>query len=298
VTLACGVIQVIMPPSIRSYAAGALIASGAWWVYCLVITSGGLAGKLAGINAEASIAAELRRLCRGGWRLVNHVMLEHRDIDHALLGPGGFFAVETKFRSDWSDLERDVARFGRVASEATDDLWLRLGVPRTKVDALVVLCGGDIAERCPEPFRLDGVTFCTGAGLRDHLRTLNTADVTEVEIDAAYVKLARNVETRDRGEVKSDGEIPRQIVDGLQDITIATVSATTALLVLSLSMTLFSSILWAVPTAVVICASAGWLRRALPASARVLRATTAVTTVAAFMGALTLVVWMIDRMNR
>ena len=298
VVLACGVIEIIVPSLIRSYMVGALIASAPWWIYCLMITSGGLAGKLAGINAEVSTAAELRRLCRSGWRSVNHVMFEHRDIDHAFLGPAGFFAVETKFRSDWNHPVNDVANLVGTATEAADDLWLRMGLPRTRVRALVVLYGGDIAERRPEPFELDGVTFCTGAGLRDHLRTLTDHDVRETEIDAAYTKLAANVETRDRGEIGSDGHIPRQILDSVDDIVIATVSATAVLLLVSYAMTLFSSVLWAVPTAAVAGIAAVWLRRALPASTRVLRATTAVATVAAFMGVLTLAIWIIDRLGR
>ncbi len=78
VVLACVLVEVFVPSQIRSYVVGALLASAAWWVYCLMITTGGLAGKMAGINAEVFTASELRRLCIGGWRLVNHVMFESR----------------------------------------------------------------------------------------------------------------------------------------------------------------------------------------------------------------------------
>jgi hypothetical protein len=33
--------------------------------------------------------------------LVNHVALREDDIDQVLLGPGGAFAIETKWRSSW-----------------------------------------------------------------------------------------------------------------------------------------------------------------------------------------------------
>lgn len=48
---------------------------------------------------EQWTADELRKLRRHGWRIVNHVILERRDVDHLTLGPRGFFTIETEFRS-------------------------------------------------------------------------------------------------------------------------------------------------------------------------------------------------------
>lgn len=45
VVLACVLVEVFVPSQIRSYVVGALLASAAWWVYCLMITTGGLAGN-------------------------------------------------------------------------------------------------------------------------------------------------------------------------------------------------------------------------------------------------------------
>ena len=298
VVLACVLVEVFVPSQIRSYVVGALLASAAWWVYCLMITTGGLAGKIAGINAEAFTASELRRLCRRGWRLVNHVMFESWDIDHVLLGCGGFFAVETKFRSSWSDLERDVAKWARTATEAADDVWLRLGLPKTKVRALVVLYGGDITDLRPEPFEIEGVTFCTGADLRDCLALLTLGDVPAEEVARACKRLEENVKRRDGRENDIGGEIPRQVVDSVQDLLVTTICATAVLMIVSYAMTLFSSVLWAAPTALVLLAAAIWFRRTLPTSPRVQRGSTAVVTVAAFMGTLVLVVWAIDFVRR
>ena len=298
VILACVLVEIVAPSQIRSYVVGALLASAAWWVYCLMITTGGLAGKIAGINAEVFTASELRRLCKRGWRLVNHVMFESWDIDHVLLGRGGFFAVETKFRSRWNDLERDVTTWARTATEAADDVWLRLGPPKTKVRALVVLYGGDISDLRPEPFEIDGVTFCTGADLRDCLAMLTLGDVPAEEVARACKRLEENVKRRDGREIDSGGEIPRQLVDSVQDLLVTTICATSALLIVSLAMTLFSSVLWTAPTALLLVAAAIWFRRTLPTSPRVQRGSTAVVTVAVFMGTLVLVVWAIDLVRR
>lgn len=298
VVLACGAIETLAPATVRGYLVGALIASAAWWIYWLMITSGGLAGKIIGIAAETSTATELRLLCRRGWHLVNHVLVEYGDVDHVLLGPGGFFAIETKFKSNWEHLDRETAKFAIKAKEGADDAWLRMGPPRTKIRTLVVLCGGGIDELCPEPFDVEGVTFCTGAGLRDYLRTLPDGVVSEGELVTAFAKLQDNLVRSDRREAETQGGIPRPGIDGLQDVVVTSLSAAGALLVVALSMTLFASILWAVPTAAVVIAAATWFRRTLPTNARVQRATTAVVTSAAFLGTLSLVAWTIDLLRR
>ena len=125
----------------------------------------------------------------------------------------------------------------------------------------MVLYGGDISDLRPEPFEIDGVTFCTGADLRDCLATLTLGDVPEAEVARACKKLEENVQRRDGREIDSDGEIPRQVVDSVQDLLATTICATAALLVVSYAMTLFSSVLWAAPTALVLVAAAIWFRR-------------------------------------
>ena len=212
--------------------------------------------------------------------------------------PGGFFAIETKFKSSWEHLDRDTAKFAITAKEGADDAWLRTGPPRTNIQTLVVLCGGGIDELCPEPFDVEEVTFCTGAGLRDYLRTIPDGVVSEGELVTAFAKLQDNLVRSDRGEVETQGEVPRPGIDGIQDLVVAGGSAAGALLLLSLSMTLFASILWAVPTAVVLIAAATWLRHTLPTSARVQRVTTAIVTSAAFVGTLSLVAGTIDLLRR
>ena len=53
-------------------------------------------------EAERFTASSLRRLRRRGWLSVDHIEFHRFDIDHVVAGPGGVFAVETKWTNyDW-----------------------------------------------------------------------------------------------------------------------------------------------------------------------------------------------------
>lgn len=117
--LAAGFVHVFVWQPVAPYAIGALLASAAWWVYAMMLETGGIASKRSGITAEEWTADELRKLRREGWTVVNHVMLVHADVDHVVLGPGGFLAIETKFRSDCPRHSRGVTKTNVVSAIAT-----------------------------------------------------------------------------------------------------------------------------------------------------------------------------------
>jgi len=98
---------------VAPYVVGGTLASAAWWIYTMMLETGGLVSKRAGVAAEEWTASELRPLRRRGWTLVNHVMIEKSNVDHALLGLGGFVAIETKYRSDWSAASKDLGAIRR-----------------------------------------------------------------------------------------------------------------------------------------------------------------------------------------
>lgn len=53
-------------------------------------------------DAERFTAGALRRLHRRGWRSVDSIEFDGRDVDHVVAGPAGVFAVETKWTNyDW-----------------------------------------------------------------------------------------------------------------------------------------------------------------------------------------------------
>src|SRR4051812_48355601 len=68
----------------------------------LVLALSGPMARGMGATAETWTAAELRRLRRHGWRMINGLVLPGRDVDHLLVGPTGVIVVETKWSStDW-----------------------------------------------------------------------------------------------------------------------------------------------------------------------------------------------------
>ena len=141
VAIVCGVIQLVRPAFVRPYLVGAVLASAAWMVHYVMMLVGGATRKIVGIFGEIWTSDELGGLRRHGWHVVNHVMLENRDVDHVLLGPVG----STRSRPSF-------ARSGKMFAGRRQDL--RLGrmkmpsaspaesAPRANVHALVVLWGG------------------------------------------------------------------------------------------------------------------------------------------------------------
>ncbi len=60
----------------------------------------------------------LRKLRRHVWHLVEHVALEWGDIDHALVGPSGAYAIETTatyLYGKWNPAEPDERFAGRFS---------------------------------------------------------------------------------------------------------------------------------------------------------------------------------------
>jgi len=84
----------------RAFCAGLVVAGDLGAVAFWVAQATGTASTMMGDLAEQWTASELRKLRRRGWRVLNHVMLKQRDIDHVLIGPGGVYAVETKWGPD------------------------------------------------------------------------------------------------------------------------------------------------------------------------------------------------------
>ena len=140
---------VFIPRPLAPYLVGAIISSMAWWIYVIMLETGGMTALRSGVLGEQQTASELRKLSGGGWKTINHVMLEGRDVDHALLGPEGFFAVESKFRSKWSDATPYLAKLADTAKESARKLQLRIDPKRRTTQPLVVVWGPDANSHFP-----------------------------------------------------------------------------------------------------------------------------------------------------
>ena len=284
-SMMAGFIHLFVWQPVAPYAIGALLASTAWWVYAMMLETGGIAAKRSGITAEEWTADELRKLRREGWSVVNHVMLVNSDVDHVLLGSGGFLAVETKFRSDWGNGMQDFASMARTAHRSAHDVASRLRLKSRKVQPLVVMWGPDIRTHFPEIFGHDEVTFCPGHLLREYVRTL-PAQVEPAEVQTAFKYLDDYVKRRDEGEVKTSGQLPRtgsQVTNDLFAVIAAVLASSIAVLT---PAALPPAGIWSVAAAATCVIAAVLVRRRCSRSLRVQAVTTAAITACSGLGIL------------
>lgn len=71
-----------------------------------------------GAEAEAWTSRALKKASGPGWHIVDGVSFAYHDVDHVLVGPGGVYAIETKYTDSTIDL---TSRRGReIASRWAD----------------------------------------------------------------------------------------------------------------------------------------------------------------------------------
>jgi hypothetical protein len=220
-------------------------------------------------------------------------MLERRDVDHALLGPGGFFAVETKYRSDWSAADGELAAIAAVATQTAHGLRVRLGKNSVKVRAIVVMWGPGVQQQFPDAFERDGVTFCPG----HRLRSFAMAQSESVDADdtaAAFAALDRYVRRRDQGEVLTHGPVPRQIDEVVNDFVAVGAATVLAAIVTVAPARWHPAGVWCIAVAAVLVVLSRLSRRRFPAHVRLQRVTTAIITTSAGIALLMVVGALID----
>lgn len=232
--VACGF---LMPSDfMRGLVLGAAIVAGpgAVWVFTLQVT--GSAAVMMGDQAEQWTAQELRRLGRKGWRLVNHFALGPDDIDHVLIGPGGAFAVETKWTgSSWlSEFGRkrqhDAAAQAR-ANARTLRLWHPFHSNHIAVAPIVVLWGQGLSG-WPEEDQvrvIDGVTVVTGPALRRWTAGLGSDTLADAQISDGWAAMEAHVARRDPIEAAIH-PVPTSVAEWAGRCSLAIVSAAAGLM--------------------------------------------------------------------
>jgi hypothetical protein len=104
---------------------GALSVAAMWLVHLYSGSHNALFGTL-GEQATADVL-QSRRMRRSGWRLVNGLAFaNHGDVDHTLVGPGGIFAVESK----WTNQSWEFDSKGRIPALERALIQARLGARR------------------------------------------------------------------------------------------------------------------------------------------------------------------------
>lgn len=262
------------------YVIGALVASAGWLIYVFMIQTGGIALKQVGVLAEEWTANELRRLQKRGWRTVNHVMREHCDIDHAVIGPGGVFAIDTKYRWDWTaSAAKELDHMAAAAKDGARALSLRIGMRGKGVQPVIAVWTSAVRDRLEKTSEYNGVILCPGRQIRTFLEERPTILSTE-EIDARYLALDDYVRTRDRGEREQLGPQPRTIGQMYTDTCCVALTACLGFLLVANLITVEPTGLRPFVAAATVTGAGVLLRRSRPDSVRLRLCTTAAITTA------------------
>jgi hypothetical protein len=285
----------VLPAEVADYALGAIAVVTIWLGTTAMHWMDGMANHRLGVAGEELTADKLQKLRKRGWRVVHHVMLAEGDgdIDHAVLGPGGFFAVDSKYRTDWSSARSNIDGLARRSRRQATALQSRLQVKEPMVQPAVVLWGPRVSKVFDDVFHHDGVLFCVGHAFVEHASTLD-ANVDQVTIDQAFARLDAYVATRDIGEARENGDAVRPIMQHVQDLLIAAFLAAVTLLAIITAIKLPPIGMWAVVLAGAITAATRSVRRRFPTSDSVQRATAAVIATSIGLGALLTVLITID----
>jgi hypothetical protein len=194
---------------------GALTVALVWLVHLFSGSHNALFGTL-GEQATAEVL-QSRRMRRSGWRIVNGLSFAgHGDVDHSLVGPGGIFAVESK----WTNQTWEIGSRGRTpafeqalvqarigARKITSELRaLRLGSDQTVHPVIVVWGPG--APVIPEGFvDLDGVVVIEGRQLGSWACSRGDRVLGSQEADDIYrallAELSDRKPTNDRPGVRA-----------------------------------------------------------------------------------------------
>ncbi len=181
----------------RSYELGALttltVVAVAWIVY---VASGSHGRQLGRMGEEATVRTiGNRRQRRRGWQVVNGLYFDgHGDVDHVLVGPGGVFAVESKWLSQLctigdSEITGVVGREPLAQARAGAkkiELRLRHGRERLRDTCVkpVVILWGPGAPGMPGGYReVRGVLVCEGRRSRSWIRQLDRQLLPAITIE-------------------------------------------------------------------------------------------------------------------
>jgi len=285
--IVCLAVKLLVWEPADAYLIGAIAASTLWACHSILTSVDGLNARRVGVLGEEWTASELQKLRRHDWRFVNHVMLQHVDVDHAVLGPAGFFAVDSKYRSEWSTGRHHLDQLAAAARNQTRDLQKRLLIDTPKVQPVVVMWGPDVGETFDDPFERDGVTFCPGSQLVTYLRALPVTTHSST-IESAYTTLDQYVAKRDIGERRKLGAPVRSMGDHFNDLLFAGFAMATSLFLAVLPARIPPAGFWSVVTAGLIIAASIVIRRRRDSSPRIQRITTAAIATSLGIGALLL----------
>ncbi len=287
------VAQFVLPGWAAPYVVGAIVVGSIWTCTSILHSIDGMANHRLGIAGEEWTTDQLRKLRRRGWLFVNHVMLEKGDIDHVVLGPAGFFSVDSKYRTDWSGATGSLDAIAATACRQASQLQKRLQMKTPAVQPAVVVWGPRSIDVFEEPIEHAGVIFCHGRSFVSHLRALDET-VSAATVEEAFAALDHYVERRDIGEARDFGDPARPIGEHVTDLGISAWMASATFIALSFITKVPPVGVWTVALAGVIAATSRVIRLRHRSSERIQRVTAATIATSLGFGSLILVVLMIN----
>lgn len=202
------VLLVVHGSFLRGFLVGAdLIATLALNAFYVVMATG-TGPRIMGGNAEQWTAEGLRVLRKHGYAVIHHTGLYVGDIDHVLIGPGGVFAVETK----WSATEWDFTRANHWVTSASGQVTRNAralalvlkphGI--THVEPVLVLWGkaGAQLSKSGSPIQrtTDGVVALPGERLEQWALGRPRGVLTDLQVKSISDELAAHTALRDARE--------------------------------------------------------------------------------------------------
>jgi hypothetical protein len=193
-------------------------------VVCLAVgtisSASGASHRLMGESAEQRTAEILRKRLPRSWHCINAVMLEHEDLDHVLIGPGGLVGIETKWTGwDWdlsSAGSNDVLQRGaRSLARKTSlfRLFLRPAAGELPTRRLIVVWGPEIKPSPNAVEWLGDVEVVSGDDLPAVLDTLDNDAVDRERVERAVERTVEYIEQRDAYARAAEGRPPRRAMD-------------------------------------------------------------------------------------
>ena len=185
------------------FLAAALLAIVSWMLFVSSGSYGWYLGKLGEEATAEAVCGPSRR--RQGWRLVNGLPFGGLgDVDHVLIGPGGVFAIESKYSTSLCQVSdggvdgiygrEPIAQAHRGADKVQK--MLRYGPERFDVTVTpVVVIWGRGRVKLDEGRELVGdVLLCDGPGSDQWLEGLDGASLDQGTVDAIERELLAYLE--------------------------------------------------------------------------------------------------------
>jgi hypothetical protein len=191
----------VMPRGARGFYLGAAVSSIVWLVVILVRDYSGSHRAELGATGEENTAAVLRKLERGGWRVVHDVEFDGFNVDHVAIGPGGIYAIETKNASaHWNitstrDGQYLAAAVGQARFGARKIRLLLKEVGDFDVKPMLICWGAGIDDLSGG--LQDGVLVVVGRQAHEVLTKVDAERLDPFTIDCAAERIETFVQTRD-----------------------------------------------------------------------------------------------------